>query len=55
MCELSLVALSRHCSLAVALRLLTEMASVVAENELQGTQASVAVAHGISCLVDVES
>lgn len=31
---LSLVALSRHRFLVVALRLLTELASVVAENEL---------------------
>ena len=46
---LSLLAVSRGFSLVVMLRLLTAAASLVAEHGLQGTQASVVVAHGLSC------
>ena len=46
---LSLVASSGGYSLVVLCRLLTVVASLVAKHRLQGMQASVVVAHGISC------
>ena len=44
---LSLVAVSRGCSLVAAQGLLTAVASLVAEHRLQGTWASVVVAYGL--------
>ena len=46
---LSLVASSGGYSLVVLCRLLTVVASLVAKHRLQGMQASVVVAHGLSC------
>jgi len=47
--RLSLGAVSRGYSLFVLRELLTAVASLVAEQGLQGTWASVAVAQGLSC------
>ena len=44
-CRLSPVAVSRGCSLVAACKPLI----VIAEQELEGTRASVVVAHGLSC------
>ena len=51
--QLSLVAESRAQALAAMRRLLTEVASLVAEHKLQGTGLVVAV-HGLSCPVACE-
>ena len=49
MCGLSLVAASGSYSLVEVCRLLTGMASLVAEHGFWDTQASVVVAHRLSC------
>ena len=48
-CGLSVVAESGDCSPAAVCGLLTAVASLVLEQGLQGTQASVVVAHELSC------
>ena len=53
LCRLSLVAASRGHSLAAVCGLLTAVASLVLEQGLQGPQASVVVAHELSCMSDL--
>ena len=52
-CGLPVVAESGGCSPAAVCGLLTAVASLVLEQGLQGTQASVVVAHELSCKWDL--